>query len=94
MIKLWKLGNSELNIAPTKEAFNKFRKIVEDDAVTNIIWDDNVNCQLICENGVNVYSEEIAQYLRDKLKLSILESRNIALTICNLLKGNKCGQTN
>lgn len=54
MIRLWKMGNSEKGILPTKEAVNKLLKYIEADEkgkTVDIIWDDMLKVEIFTDDG-------------------------------------------
>lgn len=57
-IRLWKLGNSEQKIFPTRDAVNKLLNILdkaqEFDGITDIVWDDLIGCEVLSPNNDNI----------------------------------------
>jgi hypothetical protein len=54
MIRLWKLGNSEKGILPTKISVDKLLKFIAADEkgkVVDIIWDDMLKVEILTDDG-------------------------------------------
>ncbi len=49
-IRLWKLGNLEHKITPSKESIEKFQELLKDiteDGVKDIVWGPDIQCEII-----------------------------------------------
>lgn len=54
MIRLWKMGNSEKGILPTKTSVDKLLKLIAADEkgkVVDIVWDDMLKVEILTDDG-------------------------------------------
>jgi len=54
MIRLWKMGNSEKGILPTKIGVDKLLKFIAADKkgeIVDIIWDDMLKVEIFTDDG-------------------------------------------
>lgn len=54
MIRLWKIGNSEKGILPTKETTDKLTRFLKEDKkgeTLDLVWDDMLEVEVITDGG-------------------------------------------
>lgn len=71
MIRLWKLGNIEHKICPTKEAVEKLHRILKSGDFTDIIWGPDIECQIIPDHPDELITDIITVNKERKKKALI-----------------------
>lgn len=61
-IRLWKLGNSDKQILPTKAAVEKLLKVLgkglDEENVLDIVWDDMIKCEVVASGECHLVGDD------------------------------------